>query len=200
MLREVAVTRQRGRRHLAAARLMLVLLALGFPLPLAGQSQRPTLPPLEFAGFTPGMSLAGIRRQVRAAGGPALICRRSRADTLVVDCRGRLPAHDGMPALEVWLSAMDGRAGILALAGQVDSAGLDHWRRSLSARYGAVRASAQGSQRMMQWVRRGTMIRLTWRAEGARPLLSLSLVDGHILDGWGQARQGEDIAKDTVTR
>jgi hypothetical protein len=146
------------------------------------------------------MSLAGIRRQVRATGGPALICRRSRADTLVVDCRGRVPAHDGMPALDLWLSAMDGRAGILALAGQVDSTGLTHWRRSLSAQYGTVRTSVQGSQRMMQWVRRGTMIRLTWRAEGARPLLSLSFVDGHILDGWGRERRGEHIAKDTVTR
>ncbi len=146
------------------------------------------------------MSLSAIRREIRAAGGPALICRRSRADTLVVDCRGTLPAHDGAPALEIWLSTMGGQAGILALAGRFDSAGFEHWRASLSGRYGNVRTTVQGTQRMMQWVRQGTMLRLTWRTDGSRPLLSLSYVDGHVLDGWAQSRRGEDIAKDSVTR
>jgi hypothetical protein len=46
----------------------------------------------------------------------------------------------------------------------------------------------QGTQRMMQWVRRGRMLRLTWRAEGTGMTASVSLVDGRVLDQWGRRR------------
>ena len=41
---------------------------------------------------------------------------------------------------------------------------------------------------MMQWVRRGRMIRLTWRMEKGNRTASVSLIDGHVLDAWGRAR------------
>jgi hypothetical protein len=40
---------------------------------------------------------------------------------------------------------------------------------------------------MLQWVRRGRMIRLTWRLERGEKIVSVSLVDGHVLDGWGRS-------------
>lgn len=78
--------------------------------------------------------------------------------------------------------------GILTLKTSGTPARLEAWRAELSRRYGAVETKAQGPQRMMQWVRRGRMIRLTWRREGAGPVMSVSLVDGHILDDWGRRR------------
>ena len=41
---------------------------------------------------------------------------------------------------------------------------------------------------MMQWVRRGRMLRLTWRTERGERTASVSLVDGRVLDGWGGGR------------
>ena len=76
----------------------------------------------------------------------------------------------------------------MTLFGRVDSLQLDDWRTSLEHRYGRVGLRVQGSQSMLQWVRRGRMIRLTWRLERREQVASVSLVDGHVLDGWGRAR------------
>jgi hypothetical protein len=40
----------------------------------------------------------------------------------------------------------------------------------------------------MQWVRRGRMLRLTWRMERGQKVASVSLVDGRVLDDWGRSR------------
>ena len=65
---------------------------------------------------------------------------------------------------------------------------LDRWRQRIESRYGRVGATVRGSEWMMQWVRRGRMLRLTWRtARGARAA-SVSLVDGRVLDSWGRSR------------
>ncbi|HWN18450.1 MAG TPA: hypothetical protein VNO19_05990, partial [Gemmatimonadales bacterium] len=53
--------------------------------------------------------------------------------------------------------------------------------------YGRVGPRIQGAQWMLQWVRRGRMIRLTWRLERGEKVASVSLVDGHVLDGWGRS-------------
>jgi hypothetical protein len=42
---------------------------------------------------------------------------------------------------------------------------------------------------MMQWVRKGTMIRLTWRAQQGAKATSVALIDGNVLDAW-TARRG----------
>ncbi len=39
---------------------------------------------------------------------------------------------------------------------------------------------------MMQWVRRGRMLRLTWRTDRRGRTASVSLVDGRVLDAWGR--------------
>ena len=53
----------------------------------------------------------------------------------------------------------------------------------------------QGTQRMLQWVRRGRMIRLTWRAEAGQQVASVSLVDGQVLDNWGRSRSAEPSSR-----
>jgi len=95
---------------------------------------------------------------------------------------------NGTRHVEVWVSAVDSLAGVMTLSGTVDSSQIEGWRQILQERYGPVAARVQGSQRMLQWVRSGRMIRLTWRLEGGQKVASVSLVDGHVLDNWGRAR------------
>jgi hypothetical protein len=83
---------------------------------------------------------------------------------------------------------MDSAAGVITLSAGLDSASLRSWRRELERRYGEVPAKTQGGQSMLQWVRRGRMLRLTWRTERGELTASVSLVDGRVLDGWGAGR------------
>lgn len=91
--------------------------------------------------------------------------------------------------IDVWVSAIDSVAGIITLSTSLNSAQLGSWRRQLQHRYGVADAKAQGTQWMMQWIRDGRMLRLTWRVErGGERIASVSLVDGDVLDTWGRHR------------
>lgn len=142
---------------------------------------------LEFLGFRPGARLDELSHRLRGFSG-ILRCRRSRADQRVSECRASLRGLDDEPRVELWVSAIDSLAGVMTLSSKVDSVQLDSWRGMLQERYGTVGTRVQGTQRMLQWVRRGRMIRLTWRREGKSQIASVSLVDGHVLDSWGRSR------------
>lgn len=170
--------------------LPLVLLAvLTAPLP----AQAP-LPPLSFLGLEAGARLTSVDRQVRALGGRGLRCDRARRDPRVQECRGVLRDSALARPLSLWMSAMDSAAGIITVSGTVSGVDIDRWKRSLEARFGAVGARVQGGQWMMQWVRQGRMLRLTWKIEQGTSVASVSLVDGGVLDGWGRARASEGPA------
>jgi hypothetical protein len=168
-----------------AALAALLLLPSGNPV---AQAVRDT-PGLQFFGFRAGARLDELSRHLRSVGGGPLRCRRSRTDASVMECRGVLRNPEVGPHVDLWLSAIDSTAGVMTLSGRVDSAQLQDWRRTLQDHYGNVRLRVQGNQSMLQWVRRGRMIRLTWRLEGEEKIASVSLVDGHVLDNWGRARQ-----------
>jgi hypothetical protein len=140
---------------------------------------------LEFLGFRAGARLEELNLRVRNSSG-SLRCRQSRSDRRVSECRGALPKGKGEPRVDVWVSAIDSLAGVMTLSGKVDSAQLGNWQDTLQNRYGKVVTRVQGTQRMLQWVRRGRMIRLTWRVEGGTHVASVSLVDGRVLDNWGR--------------
>jgi hypothetical protein len=143
---------------------------------------------LQFHGFRAGARLDEIDALVRRLEGGRLRCEPAKVDRHVTECRGRYtdPALGGTVAL--WISAMDSVAGIITLRADLDSDRLDRWREGIVARYGKVGARAQGTQWMMQWVRRGRMLRLTWRQERGEKAASVSLVDGRVLDAWGRDR------------
>ena len=143
---------------------------------------------LEFLGFRAGARLDELVLRVRTSGSGTLRCKRSRADGRVSECRGILHDTEVAPRVDLWVSAIDSLAGVMTLSGRVDSLQLDDWQRMLEGRYGRVSTRVQGSQRMQQWVRRGRMIRLTWRVEGRGKIASVSLVDGRVLDAWGRSR------------
>jgi hypothetical protein len=171
-------------RVLALASLLLLLVAG----PATGALAQPDTTALHFLGFRAGARLDELSAQLRRMGGGPLRCRRSRIDPRVMECRGALrePELGGM--VELWVSAIDSTAGVITLSGAVVPDQLDRWRQALQDRYGLVGSKVQGTQRMLQWVRRGRMLRLTWRLEGSGRIASVCLVDGRVLDDWGRAR------------
>jgi hypothetical protein len=153
-------------------------------------------PQLEFFGFRAGASLAELDRHLGELGGGRLRCDRAKADPRVRECRAVLNDPDLGGSVDLWVSAIDSMAGIITVSGTVASEQLDHWRRRLETGYGRVGAQVQGTQWMMQWVRQGRMLRLTWRIDQGQKLASVSLIDGHILDAWGQSRSSKSPSKD----
>ncbi|HEX5387071.1 MAG TPA: hypothetical protein VFW66_10250 [Gemmatimonadales bacterium] len=143
---------------------------------------------LEFHGFRASETLADLAAHLHALGGTSLHCRRAHADRRITECRGRLADSSFGGAVDVWVSAVDSAVSVLTLSGSVDPAQLDAWRSDLEASYGRVGATVQGPQWMMQWVRRGRMIRLTWRLTQGAKVASVALVDGRVLDAWGRDR------------
>lgn len=154
----------------------------------AAQAVAPDTSALQFLGFQPGQSLAGVASRMQALGGSALRCERAQKDRHLMDCRGTVPDPVRGGNVKVWLSAIDSAAAVLTLSSDVGADQLDSWRSALEHEYGRVGARVQGPQWMMQWVRQGRMMRLTWRVGGNERVASVSLVDGHILDAWGEGK------------
>lgn len=143
---------------------------------------------LEFFGFRAGAHLREVSARIGGLSGGRLRCASSRLDRRVADCRALLSHPDIGGEVELWLSAIDSIAAVLTLAANTPTEQLDGWRHSLERRYGRVGTQVQGSQRTMQWVRRGRMIRLTWRTQHSGKVASVSLVDGRVLDRWKAPR------------
>lgn len=177
----------------AQLRLLASLAAAALAVPCIAAAAAPQRPApadttaLEFGGFRAGARLDEIDGLVRRRDGK-LRCDRARADRRVTECRGGFLDTESGEAVTLWISAIDSVAGIITLRAATPGDRLDRWRDGIVARYGKVGARAQGTQWMMQWVRRGRMLRLTWREERAGRVASVSLVDGRVLDGWGRDR------------
>jgi hypothetical protein len=140
-------------------------------------------------GLRPGAPLQEVASTVNELDGGRLRCDRSTVDTRVNECRATLTLPQVSEPLELWLSAIDSASGVMTIAGNLAPDELDMLRAELERKYGRVGAKVQNDQWMMQWVRKGTMLRLTWRARQGAKAASLSLVDGRVLDGW-TARRG----------
>jgi hypothetical protein len=170
-------------RALLLASLLLVPTLHGaHPAPAA-----PDTSVLEFLGFRAGARLDELALHLRDLGGGKIRCRRSRIDVRVSECRAVLHQTQPVGSVELWISAMDSVAGVIMLSGVLAPGQLEQWRQDLEGRYGRVGARSQGTQSTLQWVRRGRMIRLTWRLERGEKVASVSIVDGRVLDSWGRS-------------
>ena len=172
-------------RALAVASLLLAPTLLG----ANAATTAPDTAGLQFLGFRTGARLDELQLHLRGMGGSRLRCRQSKVDRRVSECRAVVNDRASGGSVAVWVSAMDSLAGVITLSGVVAPGQLEHWRETLEGSYGRVGSRIQGAQWMLQWVRRGRMIRLTWRLERAGKVASVSLVDGHVLDGWGRSSQ-----------
>ncbi|MEA2722547.1 MAG: hypothetical protein QOH59_318 [Gemmatimonadales bacterium] len=170
-------------RALALASLLLAPTLLG----ANAATTAPDSVGLEFLGFRAGARLDELQRHLRGLGGSRLRCRQSKVDRRVSECRAVLNDQHFGGSVDLWVSAMDSLAGVITLSGVVVPGQLERWRGTLEGSYGRVGTRMQGAQWMLQWVRRGRMIRLTWRLERGAKVASVSLVDGHVLDGWGRS-------------
>ena len=165
--------------------LSILLVIVARPVLAEEPVSRPDSTPLEFHGFRAGARLDELQATVRRLDGGRLRCSSAKRDPRVSECRA-LVKHPELGAVDLWVSAVDSSAGVITLSRSVDAELLSRWRETLERRYGKVDATAQGSQWMMQWVRSGRMLRLTWRLDKRDTVASVSLVDGHILDAWGR--------------
>ncbi|MEZ0336439.1 MAG: hypothetical protein ACAI18_20810 [Gemmatimonadales bacterium] len=174
--------------HSSEVRLIaLALSLLVVATPVRG-SVLPDTSALQFHGFRAGARLDEIDTRLRHLAGGSLHCDGAKADRRVSECRGKFSDPELGGTVDLWISAIDSVAGIITISRGLDSSQLDRWRDGIVANYGQVGARSQGAQWMMQWVRRGRMLRLTWRAEKGAKVASVSLVDGRVLDAWGRSR------------
>jgi hypothetical protein len=155
--------------------------------------------PLVIFGIRAGAPVREVAEIIADRDGGHLRCDRSKVDVRVEECRATVTVPEAAEPLELWMSAVDSITSVLTVAGNLAPDELDQLRRSLERRYGRVNAKAQNSQWMMQWVRKGTMIRLTWRAQQGAKATSVAIIDGNVLDAW-TARRGAPQKASTPAR
>ena len=172
----------------------MLLLGIGglllAPRPARGQGTAAPVDtmPLEFLGFRAGVELSALQDHASQAGRGTLTCQQSATDQRLGECRGGLPELDAGRAVDLWASIIDGKGAVTTLSGLLTEARFDRWRDFLEGRYGTPPERHSGPMTVLQWVRRGQMLRLSWRNKGRQYEVSVSLVDGPLLDGW--ANQG----------
>jgi hypothetical protein len=167
--------------------------------PLPAQAA-PATDPLAVFGIKAGAPVREVAEIIADRDGGHLRCERSRVDVRVEECRATVSVPEAAEPLELWMSAVDSITSVLTVAGNLAPDELDQLRRSLERRYGRVNAKAQNSQWMMQWVRKGTMIRLTWRAQQGAKATSVAIIDGNVLDAWTARRGVPAPAKKPATK
>jgi len=169
---------------------VVALATLFSPVGSAGSPTLPSAPDtsaLQFHGFRAGARLDDLEALTRGLGGGHLRCGRAKTDRRVMECRASVRLAD-LGQVDLWASAIDSVASVLTLSGDGAGGQVDRWRRTIERRYGTVGAKVEGPQWMMQWVRQGRMLRLTWRTDRVNRPVSVSLVDGRELDAWGRDR------------
>lgn len=139
----------------------------------------------EFLGFRPGMARPAIDTAAHLAGADSLQCTVSQSDPRIRECRASLPNADADRTVDLWFSTVGDTASVLTLSASLSSPRLDRWREFLEARFGAAAPRTRGPVTMLQWISDRRMLRLTWRSRGRGFDVSVSLVDGRVLDGWG---------------
>jgi len=144
---------------------------------------------LEFLGFQAGLAIPELRTRAEQLGKGTIDCKRATGDIRLGECRGGLPELDAGRSVDLWVSTIDGKAAITTLSARLAEARFARWREFLVGRYGTVAEKRSGPMRMLQWVRNGRMLRLSWRSKGRDFETSVSFVDGPLLDGW--ANQGK---------
>ncbi len=164
----------------AAGPLTLLCWGLGLAAGTVSPAPAQAPPALEFAGLRPGMSRADADSVLRIQGA-SLACQPTRQPRIHA-CSAQLRDPVTGPRT-VTVSLVDGRAGIVLVAGPASAQTIADWHAALVDRYGAVGVSRQPGQESFQWVRRNQMLRLTVRRETGGLVASVSLVDGALLDG-----------------
>ena len=155
----------------------ILMLAAGGHLPLHAQS-----PPvaLAFRGLRPAMTRTAAD-SVLGTHRAQLRCQPTREPRLQA-CSAEVSLGDGAPA-SLTISLIDGRVGIALITARLSANRIADWHDELRRAYGEVAPQQRPGQESFQWVRADQMLRLTVRRESGGLVASISLIDGHLLDG-----------------
>jgi len=146
------------------------------------RSQEP--PPLTMLGLAPGVTKSALQEDVAKLGGK-LECKTASANPRIADCTAPLVRGEDGRRWSLLASMVDGSAGIVLLKATVSDQELAQLTRDLVAALGRPNLRQQHDQVTYEWIRSGRSMRLASRGERGRSQVSVSLIDGAVLDGLG---------------
>lgn len=150
-----------------------------------GSSLQP--PPLGLLGLAPGLVQSDLQDRVAKLGG-RLACRSSAVDRRFAECTAMLASAPDGRRWELLASLVDGTSAVILLKTGLSGPDLEILRSSLVTELGRPNYRKQGEQQSFEWVRSGRMMRMTSRPERGRVQLSVSLVEGSVLDALSASR------------
>lgn len=143
---------------------------------------------LAFLTLTPGASRTALEATLEGWSGQ-WHCAVSLVDDRFTECRGSVtPA--GEPRFDLTASLVHDSLAVLLLATTASAADLTRWVTALTGAYGPPALRNQQGLVTRQWVRARRMIRVTSRMTAGNQAVSVSLVDGVLLDGLGATSSG----------
>ena len=164
---------------------MLSFYRLGLFLLLPAGPPAQAGPPLALLGLAPGIPRAALEERVARLGG-RLACKTSGVDSRFAECTTVLPhAPDGR-RWSLLASLVDGSAAILLLTAPFDAKELVSFREELTGTLGRPNLRQRADQESFEWIRAGKMMRLTSRRGDGRLKVSVSLLQGDLLDPLGK--------------
>ena len=150
---------------------------------LAGQGLAQSRgPALQLMGLEPGMEQGELKDRVARLGG-ALSCHSSSVDPRFAECTAGLARAPDGRRWQLLASLIEGSAAVILVSVGSSSAEVARFREELAAALGRPNLRRQADQEAYEWIRAGRMMRLTARSEAGRITMSVSLVEGSLLDG-----------------
>lgn len=169
-----------SRRSAAPAFLSLV------PFLFVTSPVRAQAPALDVFGLAPGGAVAELQESVAKAGGKTT-CRTSTVDPRVSECTATLTRTPDHRTWAMTASAVDGTTGMLMLRTTTDPRGFDALREEWTARFGRPNLKHMPNLESYQWIRGGRMLKLAGVNVRGRYEVTVSVVEGAILDRLGGA-------------
>ncbi|MBM4187132.1 MAG: hypothetical protein FJ206_07450 [Gemmatimonadetes bacterium] len=120
--------------------------------------------------------------------GGRLSCRASSVDRRFAECGATLTAAPDGRRWELLASMVDGTGAVLLLKTSVEAPDVAAMRAQLTTDLGRPNYRKQGEQQSFEWIRSGRMLRLTSRPERGKTVVSVSLVEGSVLDALDAGR------------
>ena len=162
----------------------LLALALVTRLALAAPLVGQTADRLGIHGLEPGTSQAALGERVGQLGGK-LGCHGSTANSRLGECLASLTRTPDHRSWTLRASMVEGTTAVLILTAPISDRDLDRLREQLIADFGRPNLRNQGTLKSYEWIRSGRMMRLTSNGSGDKREVSISLVEGAVLDRLG---------------
>lgn len=144
----------------------------------AATSAQTVLP--TYRGFAPAVSYREFSERARQlTRRDPMTCRTSRRTAQLMECG--VIIRDPADSASFYLSAyiLEGKVALLSFGDSGSTALVDRMKRELSTRFGAPRATGQGT---WEWKAGRQVARFNWRGRGTRRWVFFELRDTAILD------------------